>query len=377
MHLTTFHLNRSTLARQLLLERAEASVTEAVGRVVALQAQEAASPYLALWNRVDSFKPVDLDRAFLNRDIVKATLMRVTLHAVRGTDFPVFHEAMSGTLRAARLNDQRFQGTGLTPADADALIPKVLEFAAEPRTKAEFETMLRDEIGREIPEPGVWWALRQVAPLQHAAGPDPWSFGRSPNFIAPAAWDPIDHERAIEEFLVAYLRGFGPATRQDFGRFALLRQPEIEPAVAELSDRLIRHSGPDGKELLDIEEASISDPDTSAPPRLLGMWDNVLLAHIDRTRVISDEYRTLVIRRNGDVLPSILIDGRVVGVWRATDDGVEVTAFHPLTDRDWDGLEEEAHDLMSLVGERDANLYSRYRRWWDQLPKGLETRILS
>lgn len=377
LELTHRQLNRSTLTRQLLLERATVSVTEAVGRVVALQAQEAASPYLALWNRVDNFEPKDVDTAFLNRDIVKATLLRVTLHVVRSIDFPVFHEAMSGTLRAARLNDGRFRGTGLTVADADALIPKVVEFAAEARSKGEFETMLREEIGREIPEPGVWWALRQVAPLHHVPSSDPWSFGRSPSYISDVPSDPIDRQKAIGELLVAYLRGFGPATRQDFGQFALLPQSTIQPVVAALSERLVRHVGPDGKELLDVEGEFVTEEDVAASPRLLGMWDNVLLAHADRTRVIPNEYRGHVIRRNGDVLPSVLIDGQVVGVWRAIDEGIEVTPFQRLDNEDWDGLEEEAQDVVRLIGDRDPNVYSRYRRWWDRMPEGSETRVLA
>ena len=361
----------------MLSQRKQASVVEAVGQVVALQAQEPASPYLALWNRIDSFDPVELDTAYLERDIVKATLMRITLHAVRGADYPMFHEAMIGTLRGSRLNDQRFRGTGLTSADADTLIPKVVEFAAEARSKAEFETMLHEALGREIPEPGVWWALRQVSPLHHAPGSDPWTFGRSPNFIAAAAWDPIDHQRAIEELFGAYLRGFGPASRQDFGQFALLRQSEVEPAVAGLSDRLVRHTSPDGKELLDIEDGLVSDEDQPVGPRLLGMWDNVLLAYVDRTRVIPEEYRSHVIRRNGDVLPAILVDGHVAGVWRAGEDGIEVTPFRPLTAEDWDELEEEARGLLRLIGSRDPNVYSRYRRWWSQLPEVSGARILA
>lgn len=361
----------------MLLKRQSTPVIEAVGQAMALQAQESASPYLAVWNRVAGFDPAELDSAFLERRVVKATLMRVTLHAVRNVDYPIFHEAMSGTLRGARLNDRRFRDTGLTAADADDLIPKIVAFAAQARSKTEFEEMLRDEIGREIPEPGVWWALRQVAPLHHAPADVAWSFGRSPSFVAAGISDPIDHQDAIAQLFVAYLRGFGPATRQDFGQFALLRQSEIEPAVNLISDRLRRFEGPDGREVLDVEGAEIADQDSPAPPRLLGMWDNVLLAHVDRTRVISDEYRSHAIRRNGDVLPTVLVDGQVVGVWRPSDEGIAVTSFHGLTDEDWDGLEEEAQRLLDMIGQRDPNIYSRYRRWWDRLPEGLQTRILA
>ena len=361
----------------MLLERAPVSVAAAVGQVVALQAQEPASPYLALWNRVDQFDSAELDSAFVDREVVKATLMRVTLHTVRAVDYPLFHEAMRGTLRDARLNDARFRNTGLSTADADTLIAKVVEFATEARSNPEFEAMLREEIGREIPEPGVWWALRQVSPLQHAPGGGPWLFGRSRSFISAAGSDPIDHQTAIQRLLVSYLRGFGPATRQDFGQFALLRQSEVGPAVDGLSDRLIRHEGPDGRELLDVEGGSIRDGDIPAPPRLLGMWDNILLAHADRTRVIPDQYRSHVIRRNGDVLPAILVDGQVAGVWRAVEDGIEVTPFHRLSDEDWDALEVEAAALISMIGERDPLVYSRYRRWWERLPEGLEPRVLA
>jgi hypothetical protein len=132
--LTARQLNRATLARQLLLRRERLSVVEAVHRVTALQAQEAASPYLALWNRIEGFDATDLDRAFREHAIVKATLMRVTLHAVDAADYSTFHEAMQITLRAARLNDRRFTRTGMSHADADALLPEVLRYAADPRS---------------------------------------------------------------------------------------------------------------------------------------------------------------------------------------------------------------------------------------------------
>src|SRR5215212_788734 len=115
-------VNRSTLARQLLLVREPLPVDEAVRRVVGLQAQHAASPYLALWNRLADFDPAELDAAFAGHSIVKATLMRITLHAVVAEDYPDFHNAMLRRLRAARVSDQRFTSTGLSTADADALV---------------------------------------------------------------------------------------------------------------------------------------------------------------------------------------------------------------------------------------------------------------
>src|SRR3954453_9308712 len=129
MKLSARALNRTTLKRQLLLRRTRLSVPEAVRRIVAIQAQAPASPYLALWNRVAGFDPADLDAAFVNREVVKATSIRITLHAVHVEDYPSFHTAMTPALRGSRLTDQRFTSTGLSAADADGVVRDVLDFA--------------------------------------------------------------------------------------------------------------------------------------------------------------------------------------------------------------------------------------------------------
>jgi hypothetical protein len=174
MSITARRLNRATLGRQLLLRREPLDVADAVRRVVALQAQSAASPYLALWNRLAGFDPAGLDAAFADQTVVKATLMRITLHAVRAEDYPAFHNAMLSSLRASRLNDRRYTITGLTHADADRLAPQLLEFADRPRTKAEVEDLLTERLGDR--QPRMWWALRTFAPLLHAPTGGPWSF---------------------------------------------------------------------------------------------------------------------------------------------------------------------------------------------------------
>lgn len=183
MTITARELNRSTLARQLLLQRETLAVGDAVRRVVALQAQQAASPYLALWNRLTGFDAADLDTAFAGHEVVKSTLMRITLHAVHIDDFRAFHEAVQPSLRAARLGD-RFTVSGLTPEDADALVPELLAFADRPRTAAEFEAWLTQRLGAP-PKPGAWWGLRQYTPLLHAPTTPPWSFGTRPSYVAP------------------------------------------------------------------------------------------------------------------------------------------------------------------------------------------------
>jgi hypothetical protein len=143
MRLDARQLNRATLQRQLLLRREPLDAVAAVHRVVALQAQGPASPYLALWTRMEGFDPAEFGRAFVDLAVVKATLMRITLHAVVRADYPEFHVAMQPSLRAARLNDRRFTSTGLTAADADGLIEPLLDFTDQPRSNADVEACLR------------------------------------------------------------------------------------------------------------------------------------------------------------------------------------------------------------------------------------------
>jgi hypothetical protein len=368
VRLSLRQLNRATLARQLLLERASLPPAEAVRRVVALQAQEPASPYLALWSRLRDFDAGALDAAFRSYEVVKAPLMRITLHAVASEDHAPFRQAMRSTLRDARLNDARFRSTGLSIADADALVPHVVASARRPRRRDEVEGLLAELLG-SAPQPGVWWALRTVAPLVHAPSGGPWSFGRSPSYVAPPqALEPGDRGAAIRRLLRRYLEAFGPASRRDFAQFALLRQADLRPAFEALADELQTVLCPDGSTLYDVAGAPLPDGDAPAPARLLAMWDSVLLAHHDRSRVIPPPYREHVIRRNGDVLPTVLVDGFVSGVWRPVDGGIEVTAFSALPDDAWQGIEREARALLTWLGGRDGAVYGRYAHWWSRLP---------
>jgi Winged helix DNA-binding domain len=368
-------LNRATLERQLLLRREAIPVLEAVKRVVALQAQEPASPYLALWNRVKRFDPADLDHAFAGHAIVKAQLFRITLQAVAKADYPAFHAAMTPTLRASRLTDMRFRRTGLMPADADALLPDVLAFAASPRTNAQAEAWLDDRLG-VTPKPGVWWALRQCGPFWHHPTGGPWSFGSRPAYVAarPAS-NPPGPRAPVEWIVQRYLEGFGPATIQDIAQFTTIYRPPIKEAVTALGEALTHLAGPNGEELVDVPGRALPAEDAHAPPHLMAMWDSALLAYADRSRIVPPAYRKLVMRTNGDVLPTLLVDGQVAGVWRTTDEGIEATAFHRLAEGDWTGLDEEARALRRFLAERDATPYRRFAHWWAKLPSA-EIRIL-
>lgn len=380
MRLSARQLNRATLGRQLLLRREPLDAVGAIRRVVALQAQEPASPYVALWNRLAGFDPGDLDRAFASGAVVKASLMRIALHAVVAGDYPAFHEAMQPSLRGSRLHDRRFRQTGLTTADADGLVDDARAFTRQPRTNAEVEAWLA---GR--PDGGVheraWWALRTYGPFVHAPTGGPWSFGRRPAYVAAGERrsPPADPEAALRVLARRYLEGFGPASAADLAQFGMLQpRSRVRDALASLvaEGAAVRLHGPDGVELFDVPGGLLPPEDAPAPPRLMAMWDSVLLAYADRVRVIPPAYRKAIIRSNGDTLPTLLVDGLVAGVWRPVDDGIEATAFHALDDEAWAGLDAEARALRAFLASREPAVYRRYARWWADLP-GAEVRVLA
>ncbi|WP_121254090.1 winged helix DNA-binding domain-containing protein [Nocardioides ferulae] len=381
MPLTARALNRATLARQLLLERADLPVADAVRRVLALQAQQPASPYLALWNRVRGFDPAEVDAAFADGRLLKASLMRVTLHAVAADDHPSFHLALQPLLRTTRFADPRVAESGLSVAEVEGLLPPLLDLLAHPKGNAEVEAWLTDRVGASAK--GVWWLLRCFAPLVHAPTGPPWSFGLRPAYTRAPHWLPFTDDppgvaaadSALAELARRYLLAFGPATVSDLAQFTRVQRTRARRALLALGDAVVELEDADGAVLYDVPGASLPDEDTPAPPRLLPMWDSLLLAHADRSRVIPPAYRREVIRSNGDVLPTLLVDGRVAGVWRPVDGAVEATAFESLSGEQWSGLEAEAASLAVLLAERDPRTYRRYDRWWTSLP-ATEVRLL-
>jgi hypothetical protein len=282
------------------------------------------------------------------------------------------HTALQPTLRGSRLADPRFTGSGLSADEMDALVPALLEHTRRPRTNPELEAWVDAHV--EGPGKGVWWALRCYAPLRHAPTGGPWSFGLRPSYLAvdgaPAALPgrAVTPDEALPTLVRRYLEGFGPASVADVAQFGLVQRTRVRAALASMSGELVELEGPDGAVLHDVPGAPLPPEDTPAPPRLMAMWDSVLLAYADRGRIVPPEYRRLVIRSNGDVLPTLLVDGYVAGVWRPLEDAVEATAFHTLPDDVWEGLTAEARSLLTLLRGRDPRVYRRYDRWWTQLP---------
>ncbi|MFC3491545.1 winged helix DNA-binding domain-containing protein [Glycomyces rhizosphaerae] len=378
MQLTADQLNRATLDRQSLLRRRPGDVLAAVRSLVAVQAQSPASPYIGLWNRLADFDPAELDAAFTSGDLVRGNPIRMTLHAVAADEYRSFREATEPSLYAAKLGG-RIAASGMAADDAAVHAADILEYASEVRSARDCEDRLAEELGPEQAK-AVWPGIRQYAPLLRVPLGGPWAFNEKVAYLAaadrPALGDRDAADAALERLVLRYLSGFGPASVPDVAQFAMVQRGRVKHAVKALGDRLAQHEGPNGEVYYDLPEAHIPDSDTPAPPRLMAMWDNVFLAYHDRSRTIPPEMRTTVIRNNGDVLPMILVDGRAAGVWRTTAEGIEATAFRPLTDDAWAGLADEAAALTAFLADRDPDVYSRYRHWWQRLPEG-ETVLLS
>ena len=240
----------------------------------------------------------------------------------------------------------------------------------EPSDNSTIEQVLSEHVPEGGDPARRWTALRVVGAFRLAPTTGPWSFGRHPAYL-PCTAAADDGPAAIAQLVRRYLMAFGPATMADISQFTILKRSVLRNVVESMSD-VVAVGGPDGSQLIDVEGGEPL-PDAEAatlPPRLLGMWDSVLLAYEDRSRVIPDEHRPHVIRRNGDALPTVLVDGVVRGVWRATADAIEVRAFEPLDDATLVDLDHEARHLRRFLAEREPTVFSRFGHWWDRLPDG-------
>ena len=360
--LTLDRLNRATLARQGLLEPADLGAVAALEAFGGLQAQEPASPYLALWTRLRSFDAAELHRAFHERRAVKTTLMRITLHAVSSADYRRLLPALLPMLRTLR----RAFADRPEAVRVPELVDTIAAFTATPRGNPEIRELLSSLVGERLAD-DVWWLVRRQSPLIHVPDGVPWAFGRRPSMIHADAWLDDDgfapEAAAIQHLVRRHLLAFGPASAADIAAWAGLSVAWLRPGIEAVAER--RFVDERGRELLDVADAPLPEADVPALPRLLPMWDSALLAFADRTRIVSDADRALVIARNGDVAPTFLVDGRVAGLWWAVHEGghthIELEPFRPLAAADRRVLEREGERLAAFLDPLEPRAYARYR----------------
>ncbi|WP_406312782.1 winged helix DNA-binding domain-containing protein [Streptosporangium sp. NBC_01639] len=350
--LTTRRLNRATLARQMLLQREKTDVVAAVERLGGMQAQEARHPFTGLWSRVDGFRREDLHRALHDRLLVRATMMRATLHLMSAADYMAFRLTLGPALAAAVTGR-----TGLFDGlDLDRLLPVAHRLLLErPR---DFTT-LRGLLQKEFPEAnerGLGYAVRTQLPLVMVPTEDRWAFPRTAAFTPADDWLGSElSSEPVERLVLRYLAAFGPATSADAQTWSGIKG--LRAVLDGLRPRLRVFRDEQGRELFDLPDAPRPDEDVPAPARFLPDFDNLVLAHADRTRVIADEYREKVVTKNLRVRATFLWDGSVRGTWqverRRKAAVLRLTPFESLSESAVSDLTREADALLRFA-EPDA-----------------------
>jgi hypothetical protein len=347
-------VNRATLARQLLLERADMSVADAVARLAGMQGQEPKHPYVGLWSRVDGFTEADLDQAVEKREVVRATLFRGTLHLVTASDYLRFRTTLAPVLEAG-LRMLKERGEGLEPEKVVKAARKLL--AKEPLTFTE----VRDALQQEFPavnERALGFCTRMLVPLVIYPTGVRWGWPANARFTPAEDWlGGKLHGRAVpEELVIRYLEAFGPATPADFQTWSGL--PKAKPVFDGLELEVFTDEA--GKTLYDVPDGPRPDRETPAPVRFLPEFDNLLLAHAKRERIIADEHKPAVYTKNLRVKATYTVDGLVAGLWTAEKKGgvatLTLTPFGRTTKRAAADLEREGAGLLRFL-EPEAKSY--------------------
>lgn len=345
-------LNRATLHRQMLLERSAGSVTVSIEHLVGLQAQLASAPYVGLWSRLRAFGRDDLADLIRGRTIVKAPMMRATLHLVSASDFLRFRSTLQPVLSQASESIVARLGAAL---DMDEILESARAFIAEePRTFKEISVMLAAmKPGAELG--AMRYTVRTHLPLVQVPVSGGWGFPGNPKFALAESWlgEAISQEEEFGSLVLRYLAAFGPATVTDLQTW--LGKGGLKEAVDKLKPELVTYRDETKRELLDLPDMPLPGGDSSAPVRFLPEYDNLLLSHQKRTRVLADEYRSRVYLPGLRVAATFLVDGFVRGVWKV--EKVKGTAtlvlepFTPLGPADRTALEEEGERLVHFVEE--------------------------
>jgi Winged helix DNA-binding domain len=350
-------LNRTLLARQLLLERTTMPVVAAVEHLGGLQAQAPVPPYLALWTRLEPFGFDALSTLVIDRSLVRMTLWRGTLHLISADDVYLMRTALQPEL-------DKWARNVMPPAtrveiDLDKLARITREYVdSEPRTVAEIGTFLEEHFpaarARELST-----QAQMLVPMVQVPPRGIWGVGGVPQNVAMATWlgRDLPFEAAVPELITRYLRAFGPASLADMQAWS--RLIGLKAHAADLG--LVEYRNEAGKVLLDVPDGVIVPEDTPAPARLLPAFDNVLLGHADRTRIMSDEARSRWgAVRNGIFPPTFLVDGFLCGTWSVaeTRDTATLTIepYFKTTKKDVAGVVREAKAVLKVMAPKKKHV---------------------
>ena len=350
-------LGRATLARQLLLERVDRPVAAALEHLVGLQAQVPQVPHLALWDRLAGYDPADLDALMTSRAVVRTQLMRTTIHTVTAADAlalrpllqPVLDRTASSTVWGQRLRGQDVSGV---VAEAAELM------AVSPMGRAQ----LQRELARRHPgldAEAVAFCVSYWVPWVQPPPRGLWSGAGAAVMTTVDAWlGPAPPSAMSPEDLVRrYLGAFGPATVRDVQAWCGLTK--LREVVEGMGPGLRRFRGDDGAELFDLPDLPLPDPGTPAPVRFLAEYDNVVLSHADRSRVVAEGDHVLQLGGPGGWVGTVLVDGLLRATWaaRREDDATILTVrpSGPLTAAERDEVGAEGERLLAFLAPGRAH----------------------
>lgn len=327
--MTLSELNRTLLLRQLLLERRRISPLRVVTKLVALQAQYAPSPYVAIWSRSQGFRKEQLTRALTAGSIVKAGSLRTTLHVMSAAEFPY--------LASAYVESQRGR-TERLGVDVEVLRAAVPD---EPITSAELF-----ELGYRVLGTVDRWTVAfasRALPFVRAAPVGEWPHTKPPPY---ALWrEPLPEPRESAIRVVRqYLAAYGPATRDDVAQYTSFKVRQIDPAL----EGLPTVTDDEGRMLYDVRGAPRAAGDVAAPVRFLPAFDSIILAHRDRSRIVPNEYVDAVFnKRNATTKNTFTVDGFVAGAWRVERRKLVLEPFAPLPKRVRREVDAEGERLLA------------------------------
>lgn len=353
--LTRRALNRALLARQLLLQRTTLPPLKVIERLVGLQAQEPNDPYLALWSRITGFQPEQLAELITTRQVVRTTLMRTTIHMVTAADclalYPVMEPVHQRSVYSSR--DHRQALSGVDIPRLQALGRSLIE--NQPLTRAEFGPQLAKHFPGQDPA-ALARAVNYLLPIIHVPPRGVWGTTGRTRLTTADAWLGRTPERdpTPDAVVLRYLAAFGPAGAADLRTWSGLNR--MADVLERLRTQLVSYRDEHGRELFDLPGAPFPDPDTPAPVRFLPEYDNVLLSHGDRTRIIADEHRRRLVTTNRRVYGTVLVDGFVRATWKiqktATVGTLAIEPLERLSRQEIAEVKEEGAGLLSLLAPK-------------------------
>jgi hypothetical protein len=348
--LDTRALNRATLARQLLLERSDLPVLDAVAHLCGLQAQEPQEPFVGLWSRLRTFDPAVLSDLLVGRHVVRTHLMRRTVHLLAAGDVLAWRARHDAMLRQRVLGTYRGELSGLD-LDELAAAGRAVMADGEPRTMAELVRALAGRWPTAHPRAFGEMLVPALIPVAQLPPRGTWRGTGGVRNVLLSSWlgreiDPLDDtDRVGQELVRRYLAAFGPAATADLRAWSGLAG--LPGAVRAVRDELVSFRDERGRELLDLPDAPRPDGDTPAPVRFLPAFDNAILGYQDRSRIVDDAHRHVSVA--GDRV--VLVDGRVTATWRVDGATVRVDPLRRLTKTEGAAVAEEGAEVAAFLSD--------------------------